>query len=134
MKLKLALITIFLSIFGLTMLNQLSIVNAQETSSSPITSPITYFTYRISGKVTYRFLLLLKPAQNVSIGAVNIKSNEKYAAKTDLNGNYALYVNQGGYIIRAFDAKGTFFMPYATYVNAIKDIYNINFFGIPRSR
>lgn len=137
MKLKLALSTFILIVFGLILAAQFNLVSAQNASSAltgPITRPVTYFTYKISGKVTYRFLLLLKPAQNVSVEAVGIKSNEKYVVKTDLNGNYTLYVKQGEYIIRAFDTKGTFFMPYAQYVNAVKDTLNINFEGILRSR
>ncbi|MDO8657742.1 MAG: hypothetical protein Q7K55_03310 [Candidatus Levybacteria bacterium] len=137
MKLKLALITVFLSIFGLIMLNQIGMVNAQNASSAltgPITRPVTYFTYKISGKATYRFLLSINPAKNVLIEAKNIKSNEKYTVNTDLNGNYTLYVKNGQYLVKASDTKKTVFMPNYQYVNAVKDTLNINFQGILRYR
>lgn len=133
MKLKLALSTFILIVFGLILAAEFNLVNAQNSffpSTGPITRPITYFTYKISGKVTYRFFYRIKPAQDVLVEANKIYTNEVYITKTDANGNYAFSVKKGEYIIKASDQKRTVFYPRAQYVNSIKDIFNVNFVGI----
>lgn len=140
MKSRLALITVFLSLFGLVLASQINMVNAQTVTplTSPITNPVTYFTYRISGKVTYteitrRFFKSLKPAHNVIITAMDVKTRKTYTTKTDINGNYALNVNNGTYLIVPQDNnRRTVFTPSYRYINVTKNITNLDFTGIIR--
>lgn len=136
MKFRLALITIILSAFGLILTSQINMANAQV--GTPLTSPITYFTYRITGKVNYNeiyrgFFRSSKPAQNVTITAVDVKSNKTYSTtKTDINGNYVLDVKNRQYLIIPSDSKRTLFTPSYAYINVTKNIANLNFTGIIR--
>ena len=63
--------------------------------TSPVTAPVSYFTYYIRGKLTYRLLNILPiPARGITVTAKNLSSNDIFTAKTGINGAYTLEVKQ----------------------------------------
>ena len=129
MKLKgFILLAIFLSLAALS-LSQSSIISAQTQSG--VTSPVTYFTYVLRGRITYRVLNWMVPAANMSVVAKN-HSGEAFYAKTDYNGFYSLSVRQAsasaGYVIQPVDGR-KIWKP-AHYMKVVsKDLNGLNFVG-----
>lgn len=106
MKLKGFILVAIFSVLAALSLSQSNIVSAQTQSG--VTSPVTYFSYVLRGRITYRVLNWIFPATNMSVVAKN-HSGEAFYAKTDYNGFYSLTVRQAsasaGYMIAPVDGR-----------------------------
>lgn len=132
MKLKLFLASILVSLLAFVMLSQASLVTAETLTNSsitgPITTPISYFT--ISGRVSYKFFRIVKPAENVTVEATSTQTSDKFSAQTNKKGQYTITVPAGQYNVRAFDFLGTIFDPALRLVDVTtSSITGINFRG-----
>ena len=139
MKIKSLILAIFLAC-GVTLLgSQLNMVLVQTASAiSPLTSPITYYTYTLSGRIGYRLLTGLIPAANINVGAKNLQSGQLFITQTDSNGYYSLnVVNQASpsatYVLRPDDGKNTTWNPTQYKGVVSSNIGNLNFVGTGRS-
>lgn len=137
MKIKALIFLSVFSILAILSLSQFSVVSAQ---TKPVaTSPITYFTYLLRGRITYRLLDSVSqiPASGVTVVAKNSKSGKIFYTKTNLNGDYTLTVNQASvsaqYLIRPNDGRKTQWIPAQYKLMVSKDINNLNFVGTPAS-
>lgn len=135
MKIKSLILAIFLSL-GVTLLgSQLNMALAQTNAAvSPLTSPISYYTYTLSGRIGYRLLTGLIPASNINVGAKNLQSGQIFVTKTDTNGYYSLnVVNQATpsatYVLRAEDGKNTTWTPNQYRGVISSNMGNLNFVG-----
>lgn len=144
------LIILLLVVIPLTcaVISETKLANAQislEPISGPITRPISYFTYKISGTVIYKVNpRILKiygkkkntyiefPAKGVKIEATNTKTMEKVYAVTDQYGKYSLDVQPGTYKVVPSDSKNTRFLP-AYYWQPINKDTNMPFSGYPKT-
>lgn len=131
MKARLILASLIITLFGIAMSSQIKSV-AAEVSTNPITgpisNPITYFTYKLSGNISYRISRWTTPAKGVLVNIKNINTGNVYSVKTDVKGNYSITLNNGTYNIKPF-AKRVRFIPEYALVNLNKDIQSINFVG-----
>lgn len=129
MKLKGFILVAIFSILTALSLSQFSVVSAQTQSAA--TSPITYFTYVLRGRVTFRVLNWVFPATNMSVVAKN-HSGEAFYAKTDYSGFYSLSVRQAsasaGYMIQPVDGRKIWHPQYYKKMVS-KDLNGLNFVG-----
>lgn len=134
MKLKGVILVAVFSLIAAVTLSQFSVVSA--ATSSAVTSPVTYFTYLLRGRITYRLFnsLLQIPASGVTVIAKNGNSGATFSTKTNLNGNYALAVSQASasahYGVKPNDGKNTQWSPAYYMLTVSSDISNLNFVGI----
>jgi len=146
MKLRLALATLLIAFFTVTLFGQATVASANHNVlnavSAPITGPVSQFATSITGKVTLRYLGWfrginnndrIKPAPNVTIEARNIYTNEKFVTTTDVNGNYILNAKSGSYLVSAKQNKVNF-VPGVKFVKLPegKTKSNVNFQGLTR--
>lgn len=134
MKLKALILVVFFSVLAALSLSQSNIVSAQTESG--VTSPVTYFTYVLRGKVHFRLLNYTHfiRGTNVTIEAKNIQSGQTFSAKTDASGAYTLVVKQASssahYVIKPnFNGEVIRWFPAQHVLPVSKDINNINFGG-----
>ena len=109
--------------------------------TTPVITPVSYFTYYIRGKITYRFLRVFpRPASNIVVIAKNLSNNDSFAAKTGTNGTYTLEVRQASasalYTIKpkTFGAKNIKWNPREYKKSISKDLRNIDFVGTKISK
>lgn len=171
---KNATILLFLVLAGLLLI-QVNAVKAVTSAGGPIsgpaTSPITgptatplpkvtptitpkpisYFSYYVGGKVTYRYFRLIRwnwnrfnfsrwiswttPAANVKVEITSVYQNGKnfgkpIYTKTNWLGNYSVKIPAGDYRVKSFDQFNTVFNPSYRMVSVIRDRFNISFEGI----
>lgn len=135
MKVKIIISAIFLVVFGRLLLSQLGIASVNAQATNPVTGPITYpITYYIRGEVLYKILGWYRPAVGATVKAENIKSHRESRATVGRNGQYAIAIEEpGSYKVRAFDSRGTIFLPLRRFVEIIDhDVTGVNFVGTPR--
>lgn len=128
---KLVFLVLLIAFFGIATISQgFQLKTVQASTTSPITSPISYFI--ISGTVKYFYMnSISKPAANVSILATNTQNSSSSASLTNSVGNYSIKVPAGSYIVKASDAKQTVFRPSTILVNVLNaNASGINFFGV----
>lgn len=134
MKLKGFILVAFFSIIAALSLSQFNVVSAQVQSAA--TSPITYFTYVLRGRITYRVLNWMFPATNMTVVAKNLQG-ETFSTKTDYTGFYTLSVKQTDtsvhYIIKPSDGQKTAWSPVQYKKMVSRDINGLNFVGTPAS-
>jgi len=130
---------IFLAIFAV--LAALSLSQSKEVSAevrgpaSPITKPITYFTYYLRGKISYRLFKYPIPAIGINVTAQNLSSGGTFSAKTDIKGAYTLEVKQASssalYVIKpaSVGAEGIRWIPDQYKQVISRDINNLDFVG-----
>lgn len=133
MKIKVLILTAILSVVAALSLSQSNLVSAQNSTASPVTSPVTYYTYHLTGRIVYRLLNHVVPAPQARVVAKNMNSNEIFVAKPDVAGFYNLEVKQSSpstvYQIKAVDQLGTTWHP-ALYNKIISsDVNRLNFVG-----
>lgn len=138
MKMKKLILAIFLASAVTLLGSQLNMVLAQTAGgTSPLTSPITYYTYTLSGRIGYRLLTGLIPASFIDVGAKNLQSGEIFVTHTDGNGFYSLTVKQTSpsatYVGRPEDGKNTTWSPKQFRGDVSSDIGNLNFVGTGNS-
>lgn len=131
MKLRILFIASFIVLSTLLLLTQAGYVSANH--SNPVSSPISYFTYKINGNITYRIFLRGLPSQivkarYVSLEAKNVKTNETFGGSSDEKGEYSLPVKPGAYLVKVVNSPYKF-VPSVRFVNVKQDIYNVNFQG-----
>lgn len=142
MILRIALVILILITSFTLFSNQITLANAAtlslHTLTPPVTEPVTSFTKKISGHVTYRFLGWfkgikpqdkVKPAPHVTIIARNIFTKQKFSTTTNSNGDYILEAPVGKYLVSARNNRIPF-IPGAKYINLKNDVSNINFQGL----
>ena len=131
---NLIFLIVFLSVASLT-LSQTRVSAQTGSGISPITSPITYYTYYLKGKITYRLLGQRIPAVAVYVSARNLNSGQTFNAKTDFNGLYTLAVTQvnpsANYIIKPEDKPNITWKPLQYKRLISKDFDHLNFVGTP---
>lgn len=127
MKIKQIFAGILLTFSAVLILSQVHYVQGQEAKLNSSVSPLTY----IRGTVKYQFFQWTKPASSAIVKAEHVSTHKEYTAVVDKKGDYAIGVDKvGEYKVRAYDSKGTIFMPLVIKVNIIdKDVLNINFLG-----
>lgn len=158
MKKKLSIILGLGLIWGVFMLGQVHLVNAQPVNqklvsgpiTSPITSPISYFSYVFGGKINYRSLTFrfipfwpylrpvfgLRPAANVNVSALNTQTRVGTFATTNTDGLYSIAVSETSsssaqYNVGASDNLGTYFFPRQRTINVepSRTYYSAHFWG-----
>lgn len=137
MKIKLTIGFIFAAIFVFLLSSQVAFVQAQQNNNPPpITIPITFPSFKISGNVSLRALNRFIPLPGVNIEAWTIVSKVRigYFAQTDVSGNYLLTLPMGYYQVSPQSSSSIFFAPPKRFVNANKNQSNISFLGILRFR
>lgn len=111
-------------------LSQFAIVSAQ---TGPATAPVSYFTYYLRGKISYRLSAFLFPATNVNVLAKNQIGGTTFSAKTDRNGFYTLVIRQTPYaaiyVIKPDDGRTTRWTPAQYNLLVSRDINGLNFIG-----
>lgn len=130
MKIKLFFAGILITLFSFFMFSQVNFVMSQEARTDALTAPLTY----IRGTVLYKFLSWYKPASSAKVKAQHVATRKEYTASVDKYGKYEIGVDQmGQYKVRAYDDKGTVFLPLSQLVEIIdKDVSGINFQGFLR--
>lgn len=108
MKSKLIFASILVSLFIGLMASQVKVVNA-ESSSSPLTTPISYF--EISGKVTYRLGNIVKPAVGAFVKIIT-QNGSFFITPVNSDGSYSSLMVAGEYKLKAVDQRSrTTFYP-----------------------
>lgn len=112
--------------------------SAETKNGNPLTSPVTFF--KISGTVTYKFFKFFSnngqrftPADDVTVEARNIFTNNVYATTTDSNGKYTLTVDEKGvYLVSPTGGDTDVYTPALKAVHATKPgaANNVNFTGL----
>lgn len=129
MKLKGFILVAIFSILAALSLSQSNIVSAQTQSG--VTSPVTYFSYVLRGRISYRVLNWMFPASNMTVVARSHTDGSFYA-QTDYNGFYSLSVKQAsasaGYMIAPVDNRKIWHPQY--YKKMVSsDLNGLNFVG-----
>lgn len=134
-KSNLSLALIVLAFLGGLMALQVSNVAAQSATqfTNPITPPISYYTYFLRGKISYK-ITRRAPKLSVAIEAKNTSTNDLFTTKADRFGNYSLTVTQKeasqSYIIKPRAGKNTEWQPAQYSLNVNRDYSDLNFTGI----
>jgi len=124
-----ALMSIFLFIFGFAILaiQTNKVMAYRDSSSGPLTNPISYFT--VTGSVIYKLTRGYIPAANVAVNATS-QSGTTYSAVTGNDGYYSMTVNSGTYLVRPSDAFNSIFMPARRIIDVFSNVSRVNFVGI----
>ncbi len=131
MKIRNIILAIFVTVLAVFFYSQVTVALAQTGGQlSPLTSPITYYTYTLSGRIGYRLLNGLIPAAGVRVQATNFYHPKVYfVTQTNTNGYYSLKVTQASssavYTVLPNDGSNTSWTP-----SQIKTVVSDNLNGL----